>query len=183
MTGEHQETVKPSGDLAEVVVHERWRLDGTASSAEFRVKHFWGLTTVAGRFRRLEGGLESGKNPKINLTMDAASVDTGNGRRDTHLRSADFFDVARHPEVTFESTSIGRIEAGKLRIAGRLTAAGKTQEVAVDTTIRPTGDRLEIEGATLVDRTAFGMTWSPLGMASGQAELRLKATLVPDSAV
>jgi polyisoprenoid-binding protein YceI len=77
----------------------RWRLDPSRSTAEFRVPNVWGLTTVRGRFQRLDGWLEIDDNRRwrMELTLDAASLDTGNRRRDRHLRSADFFDAQDHP--------------------------------------------------------------------------------------
>ena len=104
----------------------RWRLDPTDSSAEFGVPHFWGLLTVKGRFDRLDGRLEADHDgpQRIELTIEAASVSTRNRQRDRHLRSADFFDVDRHPKVCFRSTAIRTADDGSLRVAGELTAAG-----------------------------------------------------------
>ena len=79
----------------------RWRLDPDLSTAEFRVPNFWGLMKVRGRFDRLSGWLEIGEQGqrRIELTIDATSLNTGNDKRDEHLRSDDFFDTparARH---------------------------------------------------------------------------------------
>jgi polyisoprenoid-binding protein YceI len=71
------------------------------------------------------------------------------------------------------------ITDGTVTIAGELTAAGKTVPVEFEASVRNSGDRLEIEGGTTVDRTLFGMTWSPLGMAQRDAALHVKATLAP----
>ena len=83
-----------------------WRLDPARSSVEFGVPNFYGLMTVKGRFERFEGTLSLGTEPAAQLTIDAASLDTGNARRDKHLRSPDFFDAENHPHVRFESTSV-----------------------------------------------------------------------------
>jgi YceI-like domain len=79
----------------------RWRLDPRRSSVEFRARHFWGLGTVEGHFDGYEGRLELSADPAIELTIDASSVQSGNPKRDRHLRSADFFDAGNHARVRF----------------------------------------------------------------------------------
>ena len=83
-----------------------WQLDPKRSSVEFRVRNFWGLATVKGHFDEYEGQLDLSSRPAIELTIDAASVQTGNDKRDRHLRSADFFDAEHHPGVQFRSESV-----------------------------------------------------------------------------
>jgi polyisoprenoid-binding protein YceI len=102
--------------------HARWRLDPSASSAEFQVPHFWGLVTVKGHFEQLAGWLEVGDSQELQmtLTIDAASLDTGMSRRDKHLRSADFFDTQNHSEVRFRSTSVSNTREHRLRVEGEL---------------------------------------------------------------
>src|SRR4051794_665837 len=102
----------------------RWRLDPSASTAEFRVPMLWGLSSVAGRFQRFDGRLAIDDEDRwsLELTVDAASIDTGNPRRDRHLRSAAFFDVEQHPEVRFRSHGVDR---GTGRVHGELEAAGR----------------------------------------------------------
>ena len=86
---------------------EWWTADPSRTTVEFEVKHLWGLHTVRGRFNRFDGSYVVGPaGPEIELTIDAASVDTGNAARDKHLRSWDFFDVAVHPQVRFTSTHV-----------------------------------------------------------------------------
>ncbi|MGH2882379.1 MAG: YceI family protein, partial [Solirubrobacteraceae bacterium] len=80
-----------------------WQLDPHRSSVEFRTRHFWGLITVKGHFDDYHGQLDLSANPAIELSIDAASVQTGNRKRDRHLRSADFFDAENHPQVRFIS--------------------------------------------------------------------------------
>src|ERR1700733_11731217 len=106
------QTFQNQGDGAAVT--KRWRLDPANSSAEFRVPHFWGLLTVKGHFDRLDGGLDADLDgpQRIELTIDAASVSTRNRQRDRHLRSADFFDVDRHPQLCFRSTAIRTTDNG-----------------------------------------------------------------------
>ena len=130
----------------------RWTVDGDESSIEFAVKTFWGLTTVHGRFDRFDGSYETGpEGTKIELTIDADSLDTGNRTRDKHLRSPSFFDVAEHPHVRFSSTGIHDVGEGLLHVVGRLEAAGKSLLLEFPATVRPAGDGLEVEATTTVD--------------------------------
>lgn len=178
-------TTQPTvnGDLDRIRAPGRWHLRPEQSSAEFHVKHFWGLMTVSGRFGQWQGTLTNDEHgSRIELSLDAASVDTGNRKRDAHLRSGDFFDAERHPQVVFASTAdLRSAHAGPARLHGDLTAAGITVPVELDVTVEASGDRLVIEGRVTVDRTRFGMTWSPLGMASKEAELHVRATLTRES--
>ena len=105
------------------LVDTRWRLDPAASTAEFRVPHFWGLVTVKGHFERLDGYLEldDRRQRQMTLTIDAASLHTGNSKRDKHLRSGDFFDTANYPEVRFRSTSVSDAADDRLRVEGELS--------------------------------------------------------------
>jgi polyisoprenoid-binding protein YceI len=156
-----------------------WRIDPARSRAEFRVRHFWGLATVKGRFDDLDGRLrvlDDGRC-EIELEIDAAGVDTGNRKRDEHLRSPEFFDVDRHPTVAFRSTSADDAGDGRLRVAGRLEAAGEYAPLVLDAAVRPAGDGLEIDAATTVDQRRLGMTWSPLGMAKAPVALSVRARL------
>ena len=103
----------------------RWRIDPTRSSIEFRARTLWGHTNVTGRFERYQGTLDLQENPAIELTIDAASINTNLGLRDRHLRSADFFDVMNHPHVSFVSDG-AKLEGERLQVRGRLHTAGKS---------------------------------------------------------
>ena len=99
----------------------RWRLDPSGSSAGYSVPNFWGLVADTGRFERLDGWLEVDQDDRwrMELTIDAAGVDTGNARRDKHLRSPDFFDAEQHPEVRFRSRRVIDHRDGRLPRVGR----------------------------------------------------------------
>src|SRR3954454_23293669 len=100
----------PTEHLADAELEQLpWRLDPARSSVEFRVKTFWGLVTVKGHFERYAGRLDFGEDPVIDLTIDAASVNTDNAKRDAHLRSEDFFGAAEHPYVRFLSRETIRV--------------------------------------------------------------------------
>ena len=95
-----------SNDTTNSTVATRWRLDPVQSTAEFRVPNLLGSGKVKGTFDRLHGWLEIGGDGRrrLELTIDADSLNTGNDKRDEHLKSADFFDTQRHPDVRFIST-------------------------------------------------------------------------------
>jgi polyisoprenoid-binding protein YceI len=157
-----------------------YRLDPSHSSAEFHVRNFWGLMTVKGHFGRIEGTYAPLTRPAARLTIDAASLDTKNRKRDEHLRSADFFDVERHPEISFIAVAEPAGE-GKLRLRGTLAIAGKEVPLELEANTRTEDADLEISAETEVDHRLLGMTWSPAGMLRGPSKLIVNARLVPDS--
>jgi polyisoprenoid-binding protein YceI len=144
-----------------------WAVDPVHSSVEFRVKHMM-ISTVRGRFGAFEGTIEAAPDyhdSKVYGTIDAASIDTNDARRDDHLRSADFFDVENHPTVRFESTTIEHVKKGDYRVTGDLTMHGETHPVDVDVTVHgvtrdPQGqDRVGIEVRGTISRGEFGLRW------------------------
>jgi polyisoprenoid-binding protein YceI len=157
----------------------RWRLDPSGSSAEFRVPNFWGLASDKGRFQRLDGWLEVDDDHqwRMELTLDAGSLDTDNRRRDRHLRSADFFDVEHNPEVRFRSSRVNDHGGGRLHVEGELEAAGGRAGLRVEVTVEHADGRLDLDAAATVDQRQLGMTWSPLGMVRTPTALSVHACL------
>jgi polyisoprenoid-binding protein YceI len=157
----------------------RWRLDPTESSAEFRVPNLWGLASVKGRFQRLDGWLEVDDDHgwRMELTVDAASVDTGNRRRDTHLRSPTFFDAEHHPEMRFRSSRVIDHGDGRLRVEGELEAAGERARLQVEVTVAHADGRLALDAAASVDQRLLAMTFSPLGAIGTPTALHVRARL------
>jgi polyisoprenoid-binding protein YceI len=172
-------TTPNNGEDTSVATH--WRLDPAESSAEFRVPHFWGLLTVKGRFDRLDGVLDADLDgqQRIELTIEAASVSTRNRQRDRHLRSADFFDVDRHPRLCFRSTAIRTADNGSLRVDGELMAAGNRIALELEPTVEQTDDRLQVDARTTIDQRQLGITWSPLGMTRSPVTVHVHAVLRP----
>jgi polyisoprenoid-binding protein YceI len=166
-------TPTPTGALATGT----WRLDRTRSSVEFHVGNFWGLTTVEGRFDRYEGTLDVSSRPVVSLIIEADSLNTENARRDKHLRSGDFFDVANHPRVRFEADA-AELDGGTLKVRGLLYAAGRHVPIETDATLSPVGDDFEIEATVPVDQRQLGMTWSPLGVVRAPSRLTVRGRLV-----
>jgi polyisoprenoid-binding protein YceI len=154
-----------------------WRLDPARSSVEFHVRHFYGLMTVKGHFDRYDGRLDLDAQPAVELTLDGDSLDTKMAKRDAHLRSAHFFDIANHPQVRFVSDSI-ELNGETARVHGTLHAAGRQVPVDVEATLREAGDELDIEAVAHVDHRELGMTWSPLGIVRAPSELIVRGRLV-----
>jgi polyisoprenoid-binding protein YceI len=159
------------------VAQGRWRLDPERSCVEFYVRNFYGLMTVKGRFASYDGTLELGAHPAVQLTIDAASLDTKNAKRDKHLRSADFFDVERHAHVRFTS-SRATADGDSLKVRGQLDAAGKQIPLELDAALRVVDGELEVEAVTYADQRQLGMTWSPLGMLRAPSKLIVRARLI-----
>lgn len=127
----------------------KWNIDLSHSTAEFSVRHMM-ITNVKGRFGKFEGTVEyDPAHPelsKFEATLDAASIDTRDEKRDAHLRSADFFDADNHPKLTFKSTEIKKTGDGFTAV-GDLTIRGITKPIT-----------LEIEGPTEPSKDPWGNT-------------------------
>jgi polyisoprenoid-binding protein YceI len=158
---------------------ERWNADPTRTTVEFEVEHLWGLRTVRGRFCSFDGAYIVGPGgSEVELTIDAASIDTGIAARDRHLRSADFFDVDEHPQVRFRSTRVTGLGNGEVHVSGDLEAAGAIVSLAFDASVRVIDGELEVEATTTVDQRRFGMSEGPLRNVRPPAKLHVKARLV-----
>src|SRR3954464_3903848 len=160
------------------IEHTCWRLDRTRSLDEFETGNFWGLTSVRGHFERFEGVRDLSAHRVVDLTIDAHSIDTNNTRRDKHLRSADFFDAANHPQVRYLAEH-AVLEGDQLKTQGMLVAAGECIALEVQATLCPTDGALNIEATAQIDLRALGMTWSPLGVVSCSTTVRVRGRLVP----
>jgi polyisoprenoid-binding protein YceI len=143
-----------------------WQLDPEATTIELRTKAMWGLAKVKGTFTALRGGGTVGQNGEVSgtLVIDATSVNTGQAKRDAHLRTADFFDVDKYPTLEYAVTS-ARISAnGDVTLAGAFTAHGQTRALEVRGQITGLGtDRLTITGEADIDRSEWGMGWTKMG--------------------
>jgi polyisoprenoid-binding protein YceI len=147
-----------------------YQLDPVHSSIQFKIRHLT-VSNVTGTFNKIKGSATmEGEDPstlKVDVTIEAASVDTGNEKRDQHLRTPDFLDVAKYPTITFVSKKVVKGDPGKLKITGDLTIHGVTREITVDLE-GPTsevkdpwgGFRRGATGTTRIDRRDFGITWN-----------------------
>ena len=154
-----------------------WRLDPARSKVEFHARNFYGLVTVHGQFESYDGTIDLGREPAVQLTIDAASLTTNNAKRDTHLRSLDFFDVEHHHYVRFLSTS-ATLQGETLKLHGHLHAAGKQVSIDLEATLHPVDDEFEIDTTVQVDQRQLGMTWSPLGMLRHPTTLTVHGRLI-----
>jgi len=155
----------------------RWRIDPQRSSVEFHVRNLWGLQTVKGRFERYHGTLDLTAQPAVELTIEADSLETGNAKRDEHLRSADFFDAANSPHIRFVSER-AELDGEHLAVRGELHAAGKSIPLELVAVIRADGDELDIDASTHADHRALGLTWNRLGMLRSPSKLLVRGRLV-----
>ena len=158
----------------------RWRIDPTRSSVEFHSATLWGLLSVKGAFERYEGTLDLRREPAVDLTIAASSVNTKNTTRDKHLRSRDFFDVENYPQVRFVSDSVA-LDGGRLILRGTLHAAGNSVPLGVEADLRPVDDELEVDARSFADQRELGMTGGLLGMIRAPSALIVRGRLVQDS--
>ena len=148
---------------------ERWEIDSSHSGIQFTVRHLV-IAKVRGQFSRWSGTLTAPKSDftraTLDVIIDASSIETGVADRDAHLRSADFFDVERYPEITFKATGVTRAAADRLRVAGALTIKGVSRDVVLDVEVLgqakdPWGhERAAFSATTSIDRREFGLTWN-----------------------
>jgi polyisoprenoid-binding protein YceI len=167
-----------TSQLADGTAVGTWVLDPAQSTAEFRVKHFWGAITVRGALGPMAGDAAVSPDGTVTgrISFDARSLDTGHKQRDKHLRSADFFRTAEHPEAILTVTSARPAGPDGLECHGALEVAGHARPVTFTARIREvTGQAVVLTAELPVDRSRFGMTWSPLHMASMTALGTVKA--------
>ena len=110
-----------------------WNLDPTHSEITFKVKHLM-ISNVKGEFKNFSATIEGEdfEKAKIKASIDTSSVDTNNNDRDTHLKSADFFDVENHKEMTFEGTSFKKVDDDEYKLTGILTIKGVSNKVTLN---------------------------------------------------
>jgi len=147
---------------------QTWNIDVGHSGIHFTVRHMM-FAKVRGTFTQWEGSftLDDADPSKssVSVTIDAASIDTSEPKRDEHLRSPDFFDVAKYPKITFVSRKVER-DGDRLKITGDLTVHGVTREVVLDAEQTGSGkdpwgnQRVGFSARTSVLRSDFGLTWN-----------------------
>jgi polyisoprenoid-binding protein YceI len=147
-----------------------WSLDPVHSGAEFKVRHMM-ISNVKGQFTGLSGLLVLDENnlanSRVEATIDAATINTRDAQRDTHLKSADFFEVEKYPTLTFKSTAVKRAGDEELAVTGDLTIHGVTRPVVfkVEGPTAPAADpwgntRIGLSAVTRINRKDFGLTWN-----------------------
>jgi polyisoprenoid-binding protein YceI len=156
-------------------IRTTYSIDKAHSEVTFQVRHL--LTKVRGRFSEFEGTIEydeqQPEESSVDVSIQAASVDTNERDRDAHLRSADFFDVAQYPTLTFKSGAITRRGPLGFVLTGDLTIHGVTRPVSFDVDFLgkakdPWGnERIAFEAETTVNRKDYGLNWNAALEAGG----------------
>jgi polyisoprenoid-binding protein YceI len=154
----------------------KWSLDPSHSELQFKVKHLV-ISTVTGSFKNFDASLQSNgedfSGASVSLQADIASIDTGNSQRDEHLRSADFFDASNFPTMTFEASSLRKIDTENYELSGNLSIRGVSKPVQLNAIYGgamkdPWGnDRVGFEVSGKINRKDFGLTWSAVTETGG----------------
>lgn len=147
----------------------KWTVDAAHSSLDFSVKHMM-VSKTKGTFHDLEATIEADPDDlttaNIEFVVDVASVDTRNGGRDKHLRSGDFFDVEKHPKMTFKATRIEKTDGNEYKVTGNLTVCGVTNTETFTVTsegqgIDPWGNEVAgFSGNGKINREDYGLTYN-----------------------
>lgn len=155
---------------------ETYAVDLSHSTVQFKVRHL-GFSKVTGRFNDFEATVhvdpENLGTLEAHATIQAASVTTGEKKRDEHLRSADFFDVEAFPTLTFTSKEVTSVDGDTFKLAGDLTIHGITRPVVLNVAYLGQatdpwgGARVAFEARTKINRTDFGLTWNSVLEAGG----------------
>jgi polyisoprenoid-binding protein YceI len=146
-----------------------WNIDATHSGINFSIRHVV-ISKVRGRFTKYMGKVELDEEDLtrsfVEATIDAASIDTGTPQRDDHLRSADFFDVEKFPELRFRSSRIEKLDDARYRLTGELTIRDVTREISLEVeyggrATDPWGNqRIGFIATGSLDRKDFGLQWN-----------------------
>ncbi|MFE5140128.1 YceI family protein [Streptomyces fagopyri] len=147
-----------------------WQLDPARTSVVIRHKTMWGLVTVKGVFAAVagEGEVRSDGTAHGTVTLDVASLDTKNGKRDKHLRSADLFDAERHPTITFAVDDAVVAQDDTVAVTGQLTVRGVTRpQPVVARVTAASAEDVTLVAEFTVDRDQFDMGWNQMGMLRG----------------
>jgi polyisoprenoid-binding protein YceI len=163
-----------------------WTADPAHSSVGFQVKHL-GIATVRGHFASFEGTLAVAEDGSLSASgsVDAASIDTNEPQRDDHLRSPDFFDVERYPQLTFASTRIAQTGDDEYEIVGELTLHGVTKEIVLTAEVQGTendpwgNERVGLEVSGQLSRGEYGMSFNQ-ALGSGNVLVSDKVKLALD---
>jgi polyisoprenoid-binding protein YceI len=171
-----------------------WKIDGSHTTVGFSVSHIF--TSVQGRFDRFDGTIEfDSEKPEaavVRATVEVASINTNNAKRDKHLRSDDFFDVEKNPTLSFESTSgVTEMKGNSGKLAGSLTIHGVTKPVVFDVTFRGQGKdpwgniRSGFSASLKINRKDYGLNWNEVLETGGvlvgeEVEIRIEVEGILD---
>ena len=176
-TPAQQATSALQAQLASGALAGDWTLDPARSTVALRSKSIWGLVPVKGAFGQVTGHGTVSPEGKVTgrIEIAAESIDTGNAKRDKHLRSADFFLSEKHPMITFDLDGL-TITADGVTGAGTLTVRERSNRLTFPATVTVGGDGEVVLDATIhVNRADFRLTWNQLGMSSTQNTIIIHA--------
>jgi polyisoprenoid-binding protein YceI len=178
MTTSAQQTVAALRErLASGSLAGSWALDPARSTATLQTKSMWGLVPVKGVFRELEGSGKVSPTGEVtgHIALATGALDTKNTRRDTHLRSADFFLSDTYPAVTFSLDKLVPADGG-VTVSGTLTVRESSRPISFPASVTVAGDGEVLLDATVqVDRSEFGLTWNFLGGTSMKNTIAIHA--------
>jgi polyisoprenoid-binding protein YceI len=171
-------TTKPlEALLQEQDLAGEWVLDPRTSSISLRNKSLWGLVPVNGQFREIRGHGTVSSDGEVSgaIAVAAASIDTRNTKRDTHLRSADFFDSANNPDIIFSADGI-RPSGQRVTVTGMLTVRDRTRPLTVEAaaTVQDNSE-VWLDADVQLSQVEFGLTWNLLGMVGRNNTLTVHA--------
>lgn len=168
-----------SASPAAVLPAGTWRVEPGSGEVGFRARGMWGLAPVKGRFDGYDGELvvDDG-GVRGELRLEAATLNTRNAKRDTHLRSEDFFDAERHPTVTFVLTGLTPGSGNQAQATGTLRIRDNSLDISSPVTVERHDDHLHLSAKLSVDRQAAGVGWSNRGIIRGPAQLHADVILV-----
>jgi polyisoprenoid-binding protein YceI len=170
-TPARQGSAELQAQLADGSLAGTWMLDNGRSAVALRSKSMWGLVTVNGVFRELNGTATITPSGEITGHIDVAagSVDTKNAKRDTHLRSDDFFLSDKYPVITFTLDSLTPAAEGAT-VSGMLTVRDQSRPITFPASVGGLDDgAIALDGALQVDRSEFGLTWNRMGTSTKNA--------------
>jgi len=154
-----------------LAAQDTYKIDPVHSEISFKIRHL--LAKTSGRFTKFSGTIKVDtadiSKSSVEVSIDAASINTDNEKRDEHLKSADFFDVAKFPTLTFKSTSVKEVAKGKLEVTGDFTLHGVTKRVTFPITNAGTQPGMQpgsvvagfVDGALTINRNDFGIKTYP----------------------
>jgi polyisoprenoid-binding protein YceI len=148
----------------------KWIVDPDHSVAAFSIRHMM-IAYVRGQFNKISGTLHFDPSnfmtASVDLKIDASSIFTGVQKRDDHLRSSDFFDIDRYPDITFRNIRIGSVNGNRAKVTGDLTIHGITRQIVVDAEFSgpeqdPFGDGKSIgfTASAVINREDYGLMWN-----------------------
>jgi polyisoprenoid-binding protein YceI len=164
---EEQTSTALEAQLRDGTLAGSWTLDPARSQVQLNTRHTWGLLPLKADFGQVSGSGTVSATGEVSgvLTVAAGSLDTKNAQRDKHLRSADFFDIDKHPDFTFAVDGVTPASGG-VRVTGSLTIRDTTRPVSFDAQVATVDGVVTLDAKVPVNRSDYGMKWNFIGIAA-----------------